>query len=219
MLPGDIPGEIAALIEPERRLLQRIISNVKVINFPGRFGQYGFKGHATLFAFDIFEVSEKLPEILPRSSTDVGMVVVIKTLKNLNLSRNYKKSPDRVYKVLDWLIANNPLYKYVQVNRFVRLNTQDIIRVIPAQPGQPHEPDDQITDALTSLAYMEINDLSRIVRASWNQNNEIFQSGHARHQRHGCCEFNSYSHSTTEAVLYKCFKSKMIADDGFYKRN
>ncbi|GBM17240.1 hypothetical protein AVEN_95493-1 [Araneus ventricosus] len=76
LLPGDISGEIAALTEPERRLLQRIIPYVKVIKFPGRFGQYGFKGHATLFALDIFEVSEKLSEMLPRSSTDVGIVVV-----------------------------------------------------------------------------------------------------------------------------------------------
>ncbi|GBN45012.1 hypothetical protein AVEN_56208-1 [Araneus ventricosus] len=100
-LPGDISVEIAALTEPERRLLQRIIPYVKVIKFPGRFGQYGFKGHATLFALNIFKVSEKMPEMLPRSSTDVGIVVVTETLENLNESRDYNISPDRVYKALD----------------------------------------------------------------------------------------------------------------------
>ncbi|GBL81660.1 hypothetical protein AVEN_93446-1 [Araneus ventricosus] len=110
LLPGDISVEIVALIEPERRLLQRIIPYVKVIEFPCRFGQYGFKGHVTLFALDIFEVSEKLPEMLPRSSTDVG-IVVTETLENLNVSSDYNILLDRVYKALDWLIANNPLYK------------------------------------------------------------------------------------------------------------
>ena len=183
LLPGDIPSEIAALTEPERHLLQRIIPYVKVIKFPGRFGQYGFKGHATLFALDIFEVSEKLPEMLPRSSTDVGIVVVVETLENLNVSKDYNISPDRVNKVLDWLIINNPLYKDVKVNLSARLNTQDVIRVIPVQRQRPNEPIDQATDAPNCSAYMRINDLSRIVRASWNQSNEeIFHSGHAGHQ-------------------------------------
>ncbi|GFY56293.1 hypothetical protein TNIN_383671 [Trichonephila inaurata madagascariensis] len=44
----------------------------------------------------------------------------------------------------------------------------DSIRVIPAQRGQPDEPNDQATDDPTSIAYMKINDLSRIIRGSWN---------------------------------------------------
>ncbi|GBM01464.1 hypothetical protein AVEN_209285-1 [Araneus ventricosus] len=220
LLPGDISGEIAALTEPERRFLQRIIPYVKVIKFPGRFGQYGFKGHATLFALDIFEVSEKLPEMLPRSSTDVGIVVVTETLENLNVSRDYNISPDRVYKALDCLIANNPLYKDVRVNRFARLNTQDVIRVIPTQQQRPNEIDDKATDAPTRSAYMRINDLSRIVRASWNQRNEqIFQSGHAGYQ----CFAMVVANLIRAAILppsqwdTNVLNRNMIEGDGFYE--
>lgn len=182
LFPGNIPREILALTEPERRLLQRIIPYVKVIKFNGRFGQYGFRGQATLFALDIFEVSEKLPEMLPRSSTDVGIVVVTETLMNLNVSRDYEISPVRVYKALDWLIENNPLYEDVRINRGAQLNTHDVIRIIPA-PSDQNESTDQPTDTPPRIAYSRINDSARIVRASWNQNNEeIFQSGNAGRQ-------------------------------------
>ncbi|GBO41872.1 hypothetical protein AVEN_143063-1 [Araneus ventricosus] len=191
-----------------------------MIKFPGRFGQYGFKGHATSFALDIFEVSEKLPEMLPRSSTDVGIVVETETLENLNASRDYNISPDRFYKALDWLIANNPLYKDVRVNRFARLSTQDVIRVIPTQQQRPNELDTKATDAPTRSAYMRINDLSRIVRASWNQRNEkIFQSGHAGFQ----CFAMVVANLIRAAILPPCqwdtnvLNRNMIEGDGFYE--
>lgn len=70
--------------------------------------------------------------MLPRLSTDVG-IVVTETLENLNVSKDYNISPDHVYKALDKLIANNPLYKDVRVNQFAQLNMQDVICIIPAQ--------------------------------------------------------------------------------------
>ena len=85
--PGSIPDVIKVLTEPERRLLGRVIAFTKVVKFDGRFGQYGFKGNAILFALDIFQVTEKLPEMLPRSSNNAGIVVVTETLENLNRTR------------------------------------------------------------------------------------------------------------------------------------
>jgi len=64
--PGIIPNEILLLSQAEQRLLSRI-PFVKIIKFDGLYGQWGFKGQAVLFAQDIFEFSEQLPEMLPRS--------------------------------------------------------------------------------------------------------------------------------------------------------
>ena len=87
--PGIIPDEMKALTQPEQRILSRVIALLKVIKFTDRFSQYGFKGHATLFALDIFEVNEKLPDILPRSSDESGIVVVTESLENLNLKHDF----------------------------------------------------------------------------------------------------------------------------------
>lgn len=156
-----------------------------MIKFPGRFGQYGFKGQATLFALDVFEVSEKLPHMLPRSSAESGIIIVTETLDNLNITKKYEISRERVYNALNWLICNNPLYKDVRVNQFARLETHDVIRVIPANT--------EITEVLcdkqdrneptVNIGFKQINPLSRILRASWNQGDpEVFQSGNAGRQ-------------------------------------
>ncbi|KAG5685138.1 hypothetical protein PVAND_014332 [Polypedilum vanderplanki] len=158
MRPGDIPDEIKALTKVERRLLMRIIPYVNVIKFDGRFGQYGFKGQATLFALDIFEVTDKLQNILPRSSDDTGLVVITETLENLNSSREYRISRERVYAALRWLIANNPLYHDVTVNNSARLETQDIIRVIPAETNQQQNTVNESNAApSTRSAYVSID--------------------------------------------------------------
>ena len=83
------------MTQPEQQLWSPVIAFLKVIKFNGRFGHYGFKKHATLFALDIFEVSEKLPEMLPRSSDEGGIVVVTESLENLNISRDYTISRER----------------------------------------------------------------------------------------------------------------------------
>ncbi|VVC96008.1 unnamed protein product, partial [Leptidea sinapis] len=52
--PGSIPDVIQTLTQ---------------VKFSGLYGQYGFRGQAVLFAQDIFEVSERLPSMLPRSAS------------------------------------------------------------------------------------------------------------------------------------------------------
>ncbi|KAG5674476.1 hypothetical protein PVAND_004445 [Polypedilum vanderplanki] len=175
MRPGDIPDEIKALTKVERRLLMRIIPYVNVIKFDGRFGQYGFKGQATLFALDIFEVTDKLQNILPRSSDDTGLVVITESLENLNSTREYRISRERVYTALRWLITNNPLYHDVTVNNSACLETRDIIRVIPAETNQqPNTNESTTAEPSTRSAYVPIDkkkNVSRILRASWHQAN------------------------------------------------
>ncbi|KAG5680198.1 hypothetical protein PVAND_009723 [Polypedilum vanderplanki] len=174
MRPGDIPDEIKVLTKAERRLLSRIIPYVNVVKFDGRFGQYGFKGQATLFALDIFEVTDKLQNILPRSSDETGLIVITETLENLNSSREYRISRERVYAALRWLIANNPLYHDVTVNNSARLETRDIIRVIPAETNQQQNTTEPIAASSTQSAYVSTDkkkNVSRILRASWHQAN------------------------------------------------
>jgi hypothetical protein len=71
--PGEIPTEISELTQVEKRLLSHVIAFLKVVKYSGRFGQYGFKGQAMLFAQDVFELTEKLPIMLPRSVDNIGM--------------------------------------------------------------------------------------------------------------------------------------------------
>ena len=67
---------ILQLNQAEQRLLARVIAFVKIIHLPGRFEQRGFQGQAVLFAQDIFKVTEKLPNMLPKSTNDSQMMVV-----------------------------------------------------------------------------------------------------------------------------------------------
>jgi hypothetical protein len=185
--PGPIPNEIKDLTLPEQRMLSRMIPFIKIVKYDGRFGQYGCKGQSVLFALDIFEVSEKLPCMLPRSSADTGIIVVSEILDELNITKQYTISRDRVYAALQWLITHNPLYNDVTVNHFAQLNINDIIRIVPAeQPAQQQPPPQdnaiqvQNANAPNQNVFKRISDTSRILRASWHQGRDlIFTSGHA----------------------------------------
>ncbi|CAI6344235.1 unnamed protein product [Macrosiphum euphorbiae] len=112
--------------------------------------------------------------MLPRSTHEAGIIVVTERLENLNITRQWSINREKVFKALYWLIKNNPLYKCVQVNHNVELNEEDLIRITQTTKNigvnQPQE-----------KAYKYINELSRILRASWHQNSsEIFKSDHAR---------------------------------------
>jgi hypothetical protein len=63
--------------------------------------------------------------MLSRSSDNVGIVVVTETLENLNRSRDFTISRDRVYSALAWLQANNGLNHDVRTDHFARLDQQD----------------------------------------------------------------------------------------------
>lgn len=70
--PGPIPQVIEDLTQAKQRLISRIIPFVKIVKFDGRFRQYRFKDQAIMFAQDLFEVTEKLPQMLPRATADSG---------------------------------------------------------------------------------------------------------------------------------------------------
>ncbi|CAG9773736.1 unnamed protein product [Ceutorhynchus assimilis] len=168
--PGIIPEVIN---QPEQRLLSRIIPFTKVVKFDGTFGQYGFRGQAVLFAQDIFEVTEKLPNMLPRSTDSIGMIVVSEHLQNLNITREFPVSRTRVYEALQWLVTNNPLYKDVVVDSGVQLQEQDLIRIVPPKVNDTRRIEGQTeTEHIRDTAFVAISASSRILRASWHQGNE-----------------------------------------------
>jgi len=154
--------------------------------FDGRFGQYGFKGQAILFAQDLFEVTEKLPQMLPRAPTDSRLVIITENLENLNITRQFSVSPPKVYAALQWLVDNNPLYQDVIIDRNIDLDQQALVR-ITQQPSEAsdQQPAEVCNNQPTENLYVAINNVSRVLRASWNQStSSIFTSAYAGVQ---CC--------------------------------
>jgi hypothetical protein len=194
--PGEVPDVIKQLTQPEQRLIPRIIPFVKIVKYDGLFGQYGFKGQAVLFAQDIFEVTEKLTNILPRSTDSIGMVVITEHLENLNVTREYNISRPRVYAALRWLINNNPLYHDVIIDNHALILQEDLIRITQVVNDENDRNINQallepalvsaVEDATNAYgAYTVINNTTRILRASWHQgNNQVFNSSHAGSK---CC--------------------------------
>lgn len=110
--PGDIPTELAVLTDIEKRLISRVKCHVQILRLEGRYGQFGFKGEAILFAQDVFEVIENLPMELPIAPDQTGLVIVTETLENLG-SRHFEVSSERVYNAIEQLKENNMLYSDV----------------------------------------------------------------------------------------------------------
>jgi hypothetical protein len=137
--PGAVPNCIKVLTKAEIGLLSRIHPYIKVIKFDGRFGQYGFKGHATLFAKDIFEVTEKV-DVLPRTTHDSNIVIVTEEYENLNITREYKVDRTRLFTALRWLIQNNPLYKDVKIDDEVVLDENHLVRIAQEEDQTAQQP-------------------------------------------------------------------------------
>ncbi|KAH9639682.1 hypothetical protein HF086_002508 [Spodoptera exigua] len=108
----EIPPEIASLSDVEVRLLSRIIPFVKMVKLGGRFGQHGFHGQAVLFGQDVEEIAEQLPLRI----SSAGLVIICEQLESVERLRQFSVNIQKLRAALDWLIANNPLYRNVTVN-------------------------------------------------------------------------------------------------------
>jgi hypothetical protein len=171
--PGEIPDCIKVLSRVETGLLSRIHAYVKVIKFDGTFGQYGFKGLSTVFAKDIFEVTDKV-NVLPRASNDANIIIVTEVLENLDKTYEYKIDRSRLLTALRWLVANNPLYKDVIIDEEVHLDENDIVRTI--QPPQ-NEQIQAVPVEKSHYVPIKGREWSRILRASFHQGSDEFESG------------------------------------------
>lgn len=104
--------------------------------------------------------------MLPRTANNAGIVVITECLENINITRQFSISKQKVYDALYWLISNNPLYKDVTIYQSVSIEENDIIRVeapiVEITVEANGEPTRNVSD------YMDISDSSRIVRALWH---------------------------------------------------
>ncbi|GBM16803.1 hypothetical protein AVEN_9390-1 [Araneus ventricosus] len=123
-----------------------------------------------------------MPTMLPRSSAEAGIVVFTERLENLNITREYCIRSEIVFKALQWLIKNNPLFRDVIVDNDDCMDEQDFIRVDETAQLINHQNYD---DSNAGSSYMPITEMSRIIRASWHQGNkEVLTTGYAGVQ---CC--------------------------------
>jgi hypothetical protein len=177
--PGLIPPEISELTDVEVRLLARIIVFAKLVRYEGRFGQYGFNGQVILFAQDVNEVTELLPNMLPRSTDNSGMIVVTEHLENIR-TRIIEVSRDRLNAALRWLIQNNPLYQDVTIDQNARLDENSLVRV--QEQRHTEQPQEAV---VRRIYYVQANSVSKILRSSWHQGDlDIFPDTRAGKQ---CC--------------------------------
>ncbi|XP_063899054.1 uncharacterized protein LOC135119158 [Helicoverpa armigera] len=227
--PGEVPDIIKQLTQPEQRLLSRIIPFVKIVKYDGLFGQYGFRGQAVLFAQDIFEVTETLPNILPRSTDGIGMVVITEHLENLNVSREYNISRSRVYEALRWLINNNPLYHDVIIDNSAQILQEDLLRVTQHNCDENAQNNQELLEPVSDMAettnannaYTMITDSMRILRASWNQDNkQVFNANYTGRQ----CFAMVLANITRAAILMphlwtnNILNTNMLEGDALYAK-
>ena len=95
----------------------RILSYVKAVKFIGVFGQYGIKWTVCPLwerhFWSEWVVSENVPIFLKNTE----LVVVIEPRENLNIIREFSIKPDKMYRALQWLVENNPLYLNIVAHR------------------------------------------------------------------------------------------------------
>ncbi|GFT79293.1 uncharacterized protein TNCV_3275461 [Trichonephila clavipes] len=134
---------------------------------------------AILFAQDLSEVTEKLPNVLPGLNNNLDVVVVTETLENLNILRELSIDRSRVNRALKWLVAENELFKDVVINQESSMEESDYVRGQPVIAVKEQE-ESEIEVHQRGNVCMHVNDVSRIIRAPWHQADEtIFPSGSA----------------------------------------
>jgi hypothetical protein len=79
-------------MQMELRLLSNIIPFIRTLNFVDFLDSID----SILFAQDVFEVTELLRKILPRTADTSGIVIILEELENLNIFRELQVCKERV---------------------------------------------------------------------------------------------------------------------------
>lgn len=176
------------------------------------------RGQAVLFAQDILEVrSERLPNMLSRLSSQVGIIVVTERLENLNITREFTIYREKVYSALRWLITNTLLYRDVRIDNYAQIDDQELVRL--SLPELPEEEESERN--VIRNAFIPINDVARIMRASWHQgDHNVFTSGYTGVQ----CSAMSLANIVRAAILnpnqwdVNILNTNMLTGDSLYCR-
>jgi len=111
MMVPESPNELKILTEIEMRLLSRVKIFMKIVRLNKGRGQSVIKGGVIHFAQCVEEVSEQL-ELNVNSA---NIVIVTEHLVNVLRCRELKVSLVHLRNAFNWLVANNHLYKSVQL--------------------------------------------------------------------------------------------------------
>jgi hypothetical protein len=79
-------------MQMELRLLSNIIPFIRTLNFVDFLDSID----SILFAQDVFEITELLRKILPRTADTSGIVIILEELENLNIFRELQVCKERV---------------------------------------------------------------------------------------------------------------------------
>ncbi|KAF9412290.1 hypothetical protein HW555_009181, partial [Spodoptera exigua] len=163
----EIPPEIASLSDVEVRLLSRIIPFVKMVKLGGRFGQHGFHGQAVLFGQDVEEIAEQLPLRI----SSAGLVIICEQLESVERLRQFSVNIQKLRAALDWLIANNPLYRNVTVN--FNNENYDVHEICHVQNDDVTHQEKNTNE---TTCFQDIGNNRRILRGSFHQSHSKFQN-------------------------------------------
>lgn len=144
MDPGQIPEELKVLSFVETRMIARLISYKKIVKCEGRFGQYGLKGQAILFAQDVSEVQSMIVDVLPRKMNQIDLIMVVESRDNVHRQKELKVKCQNLKNALEWLVKNNQLYKDLQIN-LENLNVS-FSQVVVEVPDKKKEEDQFINE-------------------------------------------------------------------------
>ncbi|KAL3283667.1 hypothetical protein HHI36_006805 [Cryptolaemus montrouzieri] len=155
--------------------------------------------------------------MLPRSASQVGIIVVTERLENLNITREFTICREKVYSALRWLIRNNPLYKDVRIDDNAQISDQELVRL--SVPELSEDEASERNENEIRNAFIPINNVARIIRASWHQGDyNVFTSRYAGVQ----CSAMSLANIVRAAILspnqwdVNILNANMLAGDSLY---
>jgi hypothetical protein len=109
-LPDEVPEELRGLTEAEESLIS--LAYVVVRIYRKRDNTRAISGHVITVPQDVATFTNRLP----RAASNAGMVL-IRSKNNPGEFRQLKVRRASVLRALQWLIANNDLYRHVQIDR------------------------------------------------------------------------------------------------------
>ncbi|CAB3226548.1 unnamed protein product [Arctia plantaginis] len=127
-----------------------------------RFCQDWCKGQVTLFAKDVVEVAEQLP----LAPNQVGLVLVVESLENLQRSQEFVVDMNRLYQALTWLMSNNILYRDVRPHFENVIDISELVQISeePADGGELME-----LESTPQNNYVDINENVSLLHGSFHQ--------------------------------------------------
>lgn len=125
MVVATVPHELADLTETEKIFLCRVVPFIKIMKLQNRYSQDWCKGQVVLFAKDVVELAEQLP-LHPNQA---GLILIVKSLENVQRSKEFVIDVDKLKIALSWLMSNNVFYRDVRPHFSNAIDISELIQV------------------------------------------------------------------------------------------